>query len=187
MILDVTELLNHRASKIDFDYTFDPSHADCDLVDLPADVSVPENGIRVQGSAFDSLGQLLFSAHVSATYVTSCARCLDEITETAEFDIERTLLVDEPKKNVRDRHLSDDNEWDGITDDVLYVNDARIVPDGEIVSELSLELPTLSLCSPDCPGLCPKCGKKLADGDCGCKEEKYVNPNFAILQKLLEN
>lgn len=187
MIIDVTELLNHRISKLDFDYSFDPEHADCDLVDLPDDVTIPENGIRVTGSAYDSLGQLLFSAHVSAEFITSCARCLDEITETVEFDIERTILTGQPAKNARDTHLSEDNEWDGLTDDVMYVNDARIIPDGEIVSELSLELPTLSLCSPDCPGLCPKCGKKLRDGDCGCREEKEINPKLAILQKLLDN
>ena len=35
--------------------------------------------------------------------------------------------------------------------------------------------------------VCPKCGKHLKNGDCGCKEEKYINPKLAILQKLLEN
>ena len=187
MTIDITELLNHRISKLDFDYRFDPEHADCDLVDLPNDVSVPQDGIHVKGSVYDSIGQLVFSAHVSATFITNCARCLDEITDTVEFDIERTILSSQPAKTARDPHVSDDNEWDGMTDDIMYVNDARIIPDYEIVSELSLELPTLSLCSPDCPGLCAKCGKKLRDGDCGCREKKEINPKLAILQKLLEN
>ena len=187
MIIDVTELMNHRSDRIDFDYTFDPAHTDCETAFLPDDISIPDGGIRVSGSAFDSLGQLVFSAHVTAKYVTSCARCLDEITETVEFDIERSLLTESLGKGSRDHHLSDDNEWDGLTDDVLYVSDAQIVPDDEIITELSLELPTLSLCSPDCPGLCPKCGKRLRDGDCGCREKKEINPKLAILQKLLEN
>lgn len=186
MTLEITELLNHRVSRIDFDYCFDILHADCELVDLPDDVSIPENGIRVSGKVFESLGQLMFSAHITVTFVTTCARCLDEITDTLEFDMERTVLTDQSAKGGRDSHLSDSGEWDGVTDDVLYVSDARIIPDGDIVTEISLELPTLSLCSPDCPGLCPKCGKKLKDGDCGCREKKEINPNFAILQKLLE-
>ena len=187
MIIDVTELLNHRSEKIGFDYAFDPSHADCELVDLPSDITVPENGIRVVGSAYDSLGRLVFKAHVKASYVTSCARCLDEITDTVEFDIERSLLTGISGKGARDAHISADGEWDGVTEDVLYVSDARIIPDGEIITELSLELPTLSLCSHDCPGLCPKCGKKLKDGPCSCSEKKEINPNFQILQKLLDN
>ena len=187
MTIDITELLNHRKSSLEFDYRFDLSHADCELFDLPDDVTIPENGINVVGTIRDSLGQLLFSAHVTADYVTSCARCLDEINETIEFDIERTILTSQAEKGSHDSHVSDDGEWDGMTDDVLIMNDAHIIPDGEIVTELSLELPTLSLCSPDCPGLCPMCGKKLADGDCGCREKKEINPKLAILQKLLDN
>ncbi|MBQ2547130.1 MAG: DUF177 domain-containing protein, partial [Clostridia bacterium] len=49
-----------------------------------------------------------------------------------------------------------------------------------------LAIPTFDLCEPDCPGLCPKCGKRLKDGDCGCREDKIVNPKFAILQTLLD-
>lgn len=186
MTIDITELLNHRVSTIDVDYSFDMLHADGELVDLPDDVSIPENAIRVEGKVHESLGQLMFSAHVTATYITSCARCLDEIEKTVEFDIERTLLTDQGAKGGRDVHLSDSGEWDGMTDDVLYINEARISADSDIITELALELPTLSLCSPDCPGLCQKCGKKLSEGDCGCRENKEINPNFAILQKLLE-
>ena len=29
-------------------------------------------------------------------------------------------------------------------------------------------------------------GKRLKDGDCGCREDKIVNPKFAILQTLLD-
>ena len=33
---------------------------------------------------------------------------------------------------------------------------------------------------------CPKCGRKLRDGGCECLEEKYINPQFAVLQTLLD-
>ena len=84
-------------------------------------------------------------------------------------------------------HVSDDDEWDGETEDVIYVNDARIIPDADIMEEISLALPGFELCSDDCPGLCPMCGKPRKNGDCGCKEEKNINPKLAILQKLLDN
>ena len=187
MIIDVTELMNHRSERINFDYTFDTEHADCEIVDLPDDVRIKDNGIHVVGSAYDTLGRLVFSAHVTAEFSTNCARCLDETTDSIEFDIERTILNGQPDTSFYDRHVGSDNEWDGITDDFLYANESKIIPDYDIVTEISLELPALSLCSPDCPGLCPRCGKKLSDGACDCKEEKYINPNFAILKKLLDN
>lgn len=187
MKIDVTELMNRRSDEIKFDYTFDPEHTDVpadELAFLPEDVRIPGNGIRVTGICTDSLGCMMFRASVTVTYGTYCVKCLTELTETLEFDMERMILTD---KIAGDRHLSDDNEWDGETDDVLYVNESRIIPDADIIEEISLEIPPFSLCSDDCPGLCPKCGKRLADGDCGCEEEKYVNEQFAILKKLLDN
>lgn len=184
MKIDVTELMNHRSNAIRFDYTFDPRHTDVECVELPEDVNIPDNGIRITGEAVDSLGCMMWKAHVSVSYKTPCARCLDETDAVLEFDMERMILTE---RLFGDDHLSDDDEWDGDTEDVLYVNEARIIPDGDVIEEISLELPAFVLCSEDCPGLCPRCGKPLRDGDCGCKEEKQINPKFAILQKLLEN
>lgn len=186
MKIDVTELMNHRADRISVDYTFDPEHTDVPCIELPEDVSIPENGIRVTGTCEDSLGCMTMRLHVAANYRTVCARCLDEIDKTLELDIERMILTERLPGPV-DSHLSEDNEWDGDTEDVIYVNEARIIPDADVLEEISLELPPLDLCSPDCPGLCPMCGKPRRDGDCGCREEKTINPKLAILQKLLDN
>ena len=38
----------------------------------------------------------------------------------------------------------------------------------------------------DCKGLCPKCGKNLNQGDCGCVV-KEVDPRLAVLQKFLDS
>lgn len=39
-----------------------------------------------------------------------------------------------------------------------------------IREDIMLGLPLKNLCSEDCKGLCPKCGKNLNDGPCGCPE-----------------
>ena len=46
-----------------------------------------------------------------------------------------------------------------------------------------LAVPMKKLCSEDCKGLCPKCGKNLNDGTCDCHEEK-MDPRWEPLQKL---
>ena len=63
-------------------------------------------------------------------------------------------------------------------------NDVNI--DRDVLEELSLELPTYHLCSEDCPGLCPRCGKRL-DGACKCAPEKHIDPRMEIFKKLLDN
>ena len=40
----------------------------------------------------------------------------------------------------------------------------------ELREAIILALPSYPVCSPDCPGVCPRCGKRLADGSCGCEE-----------------
>ena len=185
MKIDLTELMNRRVDCIELDYTFDPDHTDVPCIALPEDITVPENGVRVTGSCTDSLGCLTMRLHVTARYRTLCARCLDEIEKTLAFDLERILLTDQPTGSPS--HLSDSGEWDGDTEDVIVLNESRLIPDADVLEELALALPPLDLCSPDCPGLCPFCGKPLKNGDCGCREEKKLNPKLAILQKLLDN
>lgn len=185
MKIDVSGLMNRRTDVIRFDYTFDPAHTDAECVLLPKDVKIPEGGIRVSGTAEDSFGCMMFRATVAVSYKTVCARCLDEIDSELEFDIERMILTERLYKS--ESHISEDDEWDGETEDVIYVNDARIIPDADIMEEISLTLPGFELCSDDCLGLCPMCGKPKKNGDCGCKEEKNINPKLAILQKLLDN
>ena len=189
MKIDITELMNHRSYRIDFDYRFDPGKTDAECVGLPDDILICENGIHVTGTVSDNLGIMTFSAEVSAEYETVCARCLEELHRSIDFPVERTVVVSGSGsgRSFDKSHLSDDGEWDGVTDDVLFANESWILPDADIIEELSLRLPMFSLCSDDCPGLCPKCGKPLKDGPCGCEEEEYVNPQMAILKKLLEN
>ena len=42
------------------------------------------------------------------------------------------------------------------------------------------------VCDEDCKGLCPKCGKNLNQGECGCVV-KEVDPRLAVLQKFLDS
>ena len=58
--------------------------------------------------------------------------------------------------------------------------------DEEVAETFVLAFPKKLLCSEDCEGLCPKCGKRKKDGDCGCVM-KEIDPRLAVLKKLLDN
>ena len=49
--------------------------------------------------------------------------------------------------------------------------------------EFSLALPVKPLCSPDCRGVCPVCGKNLNEGPCGCSSDEG-DPRLAALRNL---
>jgi uncharacterized protein len=48
-----------------------------------------------------------------------------------------------------------------------------------------LATPMKPLCSEDCAGLCPRCGKNLNLGACGCRKE--IDPRLAVLANLSVN
>ena len=44
---------------------------------------------------------------------------------------------------------------------------------------------SFELCREDCKGLCPKCGRNLNEGDCGC-DRTEIDPRLAKLKQLLK-
>ena len=191
MRIDITEILNGRKEQLNFDYRFDESAlGDAEYALLPDDIKLAENGIRVKGTVTDNNGYMTLSALVSAEYIRACGRCLDELHEVCEFEIER-IIRSGSALNTSAAMYDDDEDWDGVTEDLLYVSDSAVCPDLDIMETLSLNLPLYHLCDDNCEGLCPFCGKKLRDKACTCvedeKNKKEIDPRLAKLQKLLEN
>ena len=57
--------------------------------------------------------------------------------------------------------------------------------DEPLCEELLLGFPSRLLCSEDCEGLCPKCGKPKREGDCGCVL-KEIDPRLAVLKNFFD-
>lgn len=55
----------------------------------------------------------------------------------------------------------------------------------EVEKSIYLALPMKALCSEECRGLCPVCGRNLNEGACGCAAEAF-DPRLSILKELLE-
>jgi uncharacterized protein len=53
-----------------------------------------------------------------------------------------------------------------------------------ITDVIMLAVPMRPLCTPDCKGLCPKCGKNLNDDECDCRRRE-IDPRWKPLGKLL--
>jgi len=189
MKLDVTQILSGKLTKMPFSYSFSPDTAylPTEGVILPADVQIPADGITVTGEVRSVGGYILLDAHVDVVYTTPCSRCLDEIRAQMSFELSRTIRSGESAVRFSDA----EEEWDGVLEDVLYLTEGAVCPDGDILEQIVLELPMVQVCSDDCLGLCPYCGRKIAEGcDCAAKEaekaKKEIDPRLAKLQKLLE-
>ena len=182
MKIDINDIFSSHTGVLDFDLTSDGICGITETGMIPDYVRIPDDGIRVTGR-FRSAGEFIYlSADVTVRYKTDCDRCLREIDGETSFDLRRSVAVSGGAG--RGPAVTDDGVDE---DDVIAATDGVVDLDPVLAEEMALMLPTHFLCSEDCPGLCPKCGKPLREGDCGCREEKFINPKFAILQKLLDN
>lgn len=101
-----------------------------------------------------------------------CARCLAPVHETYTIAQEYT---------VRPRDLTD-------VDFELPLDENGLLDVEELVyQEVIFAVPRVLLCSPDCLGLCPICGKRKAAG-CTCQPADEAAPadaRLSILKQLL--
>lgn len=114
-------------------------------------------------------GLVIFEADANNVYAFKCDRC--NVLSSRNFDCKfRHILVTE---------LSEENG-----DDYIEAPDYKLDTDALLRDDILLELPSKFLCKESCKGLCPKCGKNLNEGDCGCDMHE-PDPRMAVLKQLL--
>ena len=124
--------------------------------------------VQVAGKIENRAGVVRLVFSVKSVLSLRCDRCLKAFEKPVEYRFSHILV----------RELSggdEDTEFVVCADGQLDL--------GELVrADLFLELPTKVLCKEDCKGLCPKCGKVLNFGPCGC--EKEIDPRWQALREL---
>lgn len=105
-----------------------------------------------------------------------CSRCLSSTT----------LAIDEVFRyfymSWQEETEQDGSSGDGQVVVVRHFGPALNVTQ-EIWESLILSLPSVVLCSDDCKGLCPSCGKNLNEGPCSCSQN-VQDPRLDKLREL---
>lgn len=117
------------------------------------------------------------SGEVKAIIGLECSRCLKEFS----CPISSAFTVNYIPIN----QIEKEGEYELRTDDLdtnFYRGDKIDLSD-LVKEQLLLSLSMQPLCSPDCKGLCSRCGNPLNEGPCTC-EIKEIDPRLAVLKKL---
>lgn len=173
MKLDLRPLLaGERLLEVDYDLVMntDPE----DTASILYGVSFP-SPMKVFGDITNTAGYMRMHLDATLEYTARCARCLDDVSGSFAFSLEKTVA---PREILSDLD-------DGKLDDYAIIEDGFLDVDEYVLDQLEMEFPLRFLCSEDCRGLCQKCGKNLNHGDCGCAK-KDIDPRLAPLQKLLD-
>jgi uncharacterized protein len=126
--------------------------------------------LRVRGR-FSSAGEGKFywRAHVETAVRAECRRCLADVDTPLSLDLSLVFAAE-----------SDAPEGEGCY--VIPPRSQELDLGAAIREELLLAMPRFVECRPDCRGLCPRCGKNLNEGPCGCAPDG--DPRWDALRQL---
>ncbi len=110
---------------------------------------------------------ILVSGNADAEYTGVCGRCLTEITEPVEVEFQELFAY--PGEEETDFEVQDD-----------HVDLETLVRDAVVLS-----LPFQPVCQPDCPGLDPRTGERLAVST-GVEPAAPIDPRWSALQQITD-
>lgn len=123
---------------------------------------------RAEGRVTNEAGVLHLTGTLTADMLCICDRCGSEFPSTKVTKLDATIVEEDAGANPE-----------------LFVTEGDEVDLDEMLSTLFiLDMETKFLCTPECKGLCPTCGKNLNLGPCTCR--KSLDPRFAVLEQLLD-
>ena len=121
-----------------------------------------------EGRVYNEAGVLNLNGSITADMQCICDRCGAEFQSRKITDVNVTIV-----------------EEDDGSDPFRFPLDGDEIDLDEILSTcFVLDMETKFLCTEDCKGLCPTCGRNLNLGPCGCRKQR--DPRFAVLEQLLD-
>lgn len=143
------------------------------VVDAPADLGLDVFGVP-EGSPIDLelrlevvMEGVLGTGSASIHAVGECVRCLDELESDLVVDFAELYL------------------YEDAGEDELALEDDLLDLEPVLRDAVVLALPHNPLCGPDCPGLCPDCGARLAD-DPEHTHGDAIDPRWSALTELTD-
>ena len=162
-MLNVSKALKNpgQAYPLEMAFSYDPMDIMGDEVSL--------QDVLFKGNYFGAGEEVSVSGEITAQVHAHCANCLIPVTQSVRAEFKEAFVKG------------------GDGDDAYPLQGYEIDLEPVIRETLLLELPMRFLCSDDCRGLCPVCGKNRNIELCTCRNgEESKNP-FSALSSLLSD
>lgn len=165
MLLGLSEIMGTPGASL-------PFSTEVDLSDLRYGVCCPvTEPVGAEGTVRNTAGVLVMTGSIHTCIHGVCDRCAGDFQREVTFPIQVVLV----------QELSSEEDED---ENVFFLNGDSADLEEIVRTVFVLNLDSKLLCREDCKGLCPRCGKNLNLGPCGCRKEP--DPRLAALQQLLE-
>ena len=165
MIIDLKKIFVNDNSSLPLEYSFDMSAVEFSGL-FPL-----KKPVTIVGTVSNKASLVRLTADICYEYDAPCDRCGVDTKISHTVKVEKSLAC-----------AIEGEE----SDTIIIVPDMKLDLGEFIYSEVIVSLPMKHLCSEECKGICPKCGRNLNDGKCDCPE-KEIDPRLAKLADLLKN
>jgi uncharacterized protein len=173
MFLSVKEL---ELRKVHFDETFAPGQIDFSGEDVEASSPLHSTGVAELLPRTD--GEVRIRGRYTVEITAQCDRCL---TGVARFPLDAGFdLFYRPVSAIASE---EEVEIDESQAEIGFYEGGGLELEDVLREQVLLALPMRRVCSEDCPGLCPVCGKSRQETPCDCRIEK-LDDRWAGLRKL---
>ncbi|TDT61617.1 YceD family protein [Fonticella tunisiensis] len=161
MKLNISDLLKHRKNVLPFEMSLESDMVERD--DFKLKLREP---LLVKGEAEYDGEVIKVRGRIHALIEAQCSRCLTSLIKSLDIDFDEKFSK------------SPDDDVYPIYEDFINLEEM-------VVDNLILSVPLKFLCSEECKGLCPKCGKNLNFESCNCEKDD-IDPRFAALKDLFK-
>ena len=172
MLLSVKEM---EVRKVRFDETFQPG--EIDFSDAGVRQSDP---LHVEGVAellANTDGEIRIKGHLSAKMESACDRCLAMATFPLDCDFD---LFYRPSESLA---LEEEVAIDEGEAEMGFYAGAGIELEEILKEQILLLLPMQCVCSADCKGICPVCGRDRNQSSCDCRVQA-ADDRWSALRKI---
>ncbi|MCL2376367.1 MAG: DUF177 domain-containing protein [Defluviitaleaceae bacterium] len=135
---------------------------------MPQEFSAADTSAHVMGKLTNTGKSFVFEGQASCRLSLACSLCLMSAEQDLSFRINENFV-----------------EAEAATGEDIGFSDKTIDIFPAVQRNLFLNIPMKPMCSVDCAGLCPRCGKNLNEGECDCKGE--INEQFRELLGLFND
>ena len=172
MFLSIKEM---EVRKVRFDETFQPGEIDFSEEDLKQAAPLRATGVAELLANTD--GEVRIQGSLSVTLESECDRCLTR----AEFPLDtRFDLFYRPSRALDSAEEVAIDEGEA---EMGFYEGAGLELEDILREQVMLLMPMQRVCSPECRGICPVCGKNRNEVACDCREEP-VNDRWSELRKI---
>jgi uncharacterized protein len=145
--------------------------------------SLPVSGVAdllvEHRSASSHVNDIRLRANYHADFEILCARCVDPVKVPLKGDFDLIFRPESADADGGERSITADET------EIGYYQESGLLLEDVVREQVLLSLPSRTLCTADCKGLCPRCGQNLNQAKCSC-EEAPADPRWNALAGLAD-